>query len=401
MPFLTFTSPSSSQYVTDKAFYVTTLNPELSTNSPIEITCIFQIGGVTGPAGATGITPHLSIGSVSNLAAGNIPSVSIDNTTITNPILNFGLVRGQDGTNGLNGITPNISVGSVTTASSPFVILRGTAAYPILDFGLVQGQQGIQGIAGTDGTNGTNGTNGTSFTWRGTYNRYFTYYINDVVFDDATNSSYICVNQKDGTNQTFGSTFTLLAQQGAKGNNGSNGSNGSDGKDGKDGKDGSNGSNGLSPSITDIISALITGAVIAGIITDVGALQIDVAALTTALGTTNARVTILENKTTYQTILGTSPNATTFTSDLNVIGAINASSSITTTTSVNAPSITATILTATNINYPSDGILNIGRNGTLINNINIGGATDLVYINGVLFQPYTNYFQNNFINQFP
>jgi len=50
----------------------------------------------------TGATPQLTVGTVSNLASGNNPTVSISGTTL-NPVLNFGLVQGIPGTNGTQG----------------------------------------------------------------------------------------------------------------------------------------------------------------------------------------------------------------------------------------------------------------------------------------------------------
>ena len=62
----------------------------------IRATISCQVGGITGA------TPQLSIGTVSNLASGSTATVSITGTTL-NPVLNFGLVQGQAGINGTNG----------------------------------------------------------------------------------------------------------------------------------------------------------------------------------------------------------------------------------------------------------------------------------------------------------
>ena len=62
----------------------------------IRCTVSCQVGGITGA------TPQLSIGTVSNLASGSTATVSITGTTL-NPVLNFGLVQGQAGINGTNG----------------------------------------------------------------------------------------------------------------------------------------------------------------------------------------------------------------------------------------------------------------------------------------------------------
>ena len=62
----------------------------------VRATISCQVGGVTGA------TPNLSVGSVSSLAFGSTPTVSITGTTL-NPVLNFGLVTGSSGINGTNG----------------------------------------------------------------------------------------------------------------------------------------------------------------------------------------------------------------------------------------------------------------------------------------------------------
>jgi septum formation inhibitor MinC len=64
----------------------------------VRATISCQVGGVTGA------TPQLSVGTVSNLASGSTPTVSISGTTL-NPVLNFGLVTGASGINGTNGAT--------------------------------------------------------------------------------------------------------------------------------------------------------------------------------------------------------------------------------------------------------------------------------------------------------
>jgi hypothetical protein len=58
--------------------------------------------GAQGAQGANGITPNFTIGTVSNLSSGSTPTVNLSGTT-TNPILNFGLVQGQQGAQGAQG----------------------------------------------------------------------------------------------------------------------------------------------------------------------------------------------------------------------------------------------------------------------------------------------------------
>ena len=55
--------------------------------------------GPQGPAGADGITPEFSIGTVETLAAGSNATASISGTA-ENPVLNLGIPKGEDGSNG-------------------------------------------------------------------------------------------------------------------------------------------------------------------------------------------------------------------------------------------------------------------------------------------------------------
>lgn len=52
--------------------------------------------GPTGPTGPTGATPALSIGTVSTLPSGNNATVEISGTA-ANPVLSFGIPRGANG----------------------------------------------------------------------------------------------------------------------------------------------------------------------------------------------------------------------------------------------------------------------------------------------------------------
>ena len=110
--------------------------------------------GTQGLQGDIGITPSFIIGSVSNLASGNTPFVNFDNTsTTTNKILNFGLVQGQQGIQGNpgnDGITPSFIIGTVSNLASgnvPFINFDNTSTTTnkIMNFGLVQGEKGEKG----------------------------------------------------------------------------------------------------------------------------------------------------------------------------------------------------------------------------------------------------------------
>jgi hypothetical protein len=122
-----------------------------------------------------GTTPIFSIGTV-NSSTGTTPSVTIDNTIISNPVLNFTLVKGQngtdgtdgiDGTDGTDGITPSILVNplvdNLESGSTPYVLLTTDALDPnkkTFKFGLVRGINGTNGTNGTDGLKGDKGEKG-------------------------------------------------------------------------------------------------------------------------------------------------------------------------------------------------------------------------------------------------
>ena len=107
--------------------------------------------------------PSFSIGSVYNYPNSSSPTVSLSGT-VSNPILNFGLVQG------LIGNTPKISIGTITDVSNgnaPSVSISGTVDFPILNFTLEQGIQGpqgnsIEGPRGPKGNTGERGADGSS-----------------------------------------------------------------------------------------------------------------------------------------------------------------------------------------------------------------------------------------------
>ena len=74
-------------------------------------------------------------------------------------------LKGDPGTNGLNGQTPSFTIGTVsnlTTGSIPTVSLTGSPTNPVLNFGLVQGVTGSQGPKGDTGPQGPKGDSGSS-----------------------------------------------------------------------------------------------------------------------------------------------------------------------------------------------------------------------------------------------
>ena len=108
--------------------------------------------GDTGNAGKDAVNPSFSIGTVTTTTN---PSVSLSGTS-PNYQLNFGLQRGETGQ---IGNTPTFSIGSVYTSdsNSSVTISNTDILNPILNFTL---QKGDKGDAGKDGNNGRNGSNG-------------------------------------------------------------------------------------------------------------------------------------------------------------------------------------------------------------------------------------------------
>ena len=107
----------------------------------IRMAAIFNIVVVIGQ---TGLTPTLTIGTVTSLLSGNVSTATIIGTT-NNPVINLGLVKGSDGINGI-GITPNISIGNVIAlpyGTYPYANITGTTLNPLLNLGLEQGSQGL------------------------------------------------------------------------------------------------------------------------------------------------------------------------------------------------------------------------------------------------------------------
>jgi hypothetical protein len=72
-------------------------------------------------------------------------------------MLHFKIPRGYTGEKGDTGAMPNISIGTVNSLPSdshPYVTQTGTAENPVLTFGLVRGEKGDPGEQGPQGEKG-------------------------------------------------------------------------------------------------------------------------------------------------------------------------------------------------------------------------------------------------------
>lgn len=102
---------------------------------------VLFITTLVGTPGQDAIQPTFSIGTVDTLPAGSDAYVNLTGTQI-DPIINFGLVSGQNGNNGIPAIQPNFSIGTVENLpydGTPYVNLTGTQIDPIINFGLIAG----------------------------------------------------------------------------------------------------------------------------------------------------------------------------------------------------------------------------------------------------------------------
>ena len=106
---------------------------------------VLNIGIPGGIPGSNGLTPTFSVGAVTALAAGAAPTVSVSGTAAA-PVLNVGIPAGAAG---LSGVTPSFSIGSVTAlaaGATPTVSVTGTASSPVLNVGIPAGASGSNGV---------------------------------------------------------------------------------------------------------------------------------------------------------------------------------------------------------------------------------------------------------------
>lgn len=118
--------------------------------------------GASGSAGAAGKNETFTIGTVTTLDYGNNPTLEIvPNPSAPNYKLNIGLPRGSTGSQGdpgANGVTPTLTMGTVTTlaaGSTPTASWTKNDNTYALNLNIPRGSQGASGASGAAGTNAT------------------------------------------------------------------------------------------------------------------------------------------------------------------------------------------------------------------------------------------------------
>ena len=129
--------------------------------------------GAKGDKGDTGAAPNLTIGSVTTGDTAN----AIITGTAEAPVLNLTLpkgakgdtgpkgadgVQGQAGPKGDPGVTPNLTIGTVTTGTDAAATITGTAEAPVLNLTLPKGEKGDKGDPGSSGSGGSSTGSGTT-----------------------------------------------------------------------------------------------------------------------------------------------------------------------------------------------------------------------------------------------
>lgn len=140
-----------------------------------------------GDRGENGLTPNLTIGTVTTLSAGSNATATITGTT-SSPVLNLGIPKGRDGSGGSTGEgIPGEAGGYYTPSvdsSGNLSWLASKSDMPSISSVNIKGPAG-KGITHIDRTNGT-GAQGTT----DTYTIYYT---------DNSTSTFTVYNGKDGT----------------------------------------------------------------------------------------------------------------------------------------------------------------------------------------------------------
>ncbi len=108
--------------------------------------------GADGTNGTDGITPNIQIGAVNTLSPDEDATATITGS-IDNPLLNLGIPKGiqgeqgPQGEKGDTGLTPNLTVGTVTTlepTQDATVTITGTTDNPVLNYGIPKGVDGTE-----------------------------------------------------------------------------------------------------------------------------------------------------------------------------------------------------------------------------------------------------------------
>ena len=264
-----------------------------------------------------------------------INATDINSDSINSGIVNTSslYVNGVQITGNSSG-SATVNVGTTTTLPSgtpAYVNNSGSSTNAVLNFGIPQGQQGVQGIQGPQGAQGPQGIQGPegiSFIYRNQFVISTQYYTNDVV--SFNGSSYICLSDVRYVYPDSNTTYWYyLAVKGDTGDTGPRGPKGDRGDTGPRGPKGNDGADGSSPDIGTIITAVLATAGIVAlqaqitiIGTSVATLQTQMTAVQTQITIMDTEITTLDNKTLYQstsTPASSGNNSTNFKSDV-VIG---------------------------------------------------------------------------------
>ena len=137
---------------------------------PIGLTGPQGVQGEKGEKGDTGAVPIFTVGSTTTLPPGSAPSINIDSTDPENPVMEFGIPKGDTGSKGDKGDkgdtgsvgpAPIFTVGttsSLPAGSAPEITIDSSdPAHPVMDFGIPAGAKGDTGPAGQDGQDGDDG----------------------------------------------------------------------------------------------------------------------------------------------------------------------------------------------------------------------------------------------------
>lgn len=146
---------------------------------PIGLTGPQGVQGEKGEKGDTGAVPIFTVGSTTTLPPGSAPSINIDSTDPENPVMEFGIPKGDTGAKGDKGDkgdtgdtgpAPSFTVGttsSLPAGSAPVITIDSSdPAHLVMDFGIPagakgdKGDKGDTGAAGQDGADGADGTDG-------------------------------------------------------------------------------------------------------------------------------------------------------------------------------------------------------------------------------------------------